>query len=320
VLWVLGERLLLTRPAATMMECDMAGEGNKAPFEDATALIYGGGKGIGQAIGLEFARRGARVAVADIDRSAADATAAAIAAKGGRALAMGCDVTSDASVVEAADRTAAEFGDADIVVNNVGAIISGHPEDIPIAEWQRIVDLNLFSVVRSNAVFIPRMIGRGRGHIVNVGSAAGLFPYATNRMPYVASKAAVIALSESMALYLHPLGVRVSCLCPGPVATAIADGMKTWTENVPFRGAGSQFELKMPVEVAVTLADGMRDGRVLIPSHDKLWDVMRDHIASPDAFIEAANERFARGDAGLPSIDPARWAAASRPAADASEQ
>lgn len=296
----------------------MTSEGSKAPFEGAAALIYGGGKGIGQAIALEFARRGARVAVADIDTGAAEVTAATIVAEGGRAFAMACDVTSDASVTEAAERTAREIGDADIVVNNVGAIINGHPEDIPIAEWHRIIDLNLLSVVRSNAIFIPRLIGRGRGHIVNVGSAAGLFPYATNRMPYVASKAAVVALSESMALYLHPLGVRVSCLCPGPVATAIAEGMKSWTENVPFRGPGSQFELKTPAEVAVTLANGMRDGRVIIPSHDKMWDVIREHAQSPDRFIEAANERFAQGEAGLPPIDPAQWAAlARRPTGDA---
>jgi short-subunit dehydrogenase len=104
----------------------------------------------------------------------------------------------------------------DIVMNNVGAIMNGNPEDVPIGEWERIISLNLMSVVRSNAVWLPKLLARGRGHIVNTASFAGLFPYATSRMPYVVSKAGVIALSESLALYLHPQGIRVSCLCPGP--------------------------------------------------------------------------------------------------------
>ena len=114
-------------------------------------------------------------------------------------------------------------------MNNVGVILSGNPEDIPLAEWQRIVNLNLFSAVRSLEVFLPKMIARRSGYIVNTASFAGLYPYAANRIPYVASKAAVIAMSESLALHLLPQGVRVSCLCPGPVMTRVMEGMKTWS-------------------------------------------------------------------------------------------
>jgi NAD(P)-dependent dehydrogenase (short-subunit alcohol dehydrogenase family) len=144
------------------------------------------------------------------------------------------------------------------------------------------------------------MIRRGRGHIVNTASFAGLYPYGANRMPYVAAKAAVIALSESLALYLHPMGIRVSCLCPGPVATRVMDGMKTWSENVAFRGPGSQYRVKTTQEVAAILADGMRDGRVMIPTDEKVWDVIKHHAAAPDTFIDEKIAEFARGDRGMP--------------------
>src|ERR1700756_4519482 len=117
-------------------------------FSGNVGLVYGGAKGIGQAVALEFARRGASVAVADIDEAAAAQVAAQIVAVGGRAVAIACNVMSDVSVAEAADRAADALGDVGIVVNNVGAIVSGDPQDIPIAEWERRIHLNLFSVLR----------------------------------------------------------------------------------------------------------------------------------------------------------------------------
>lgn len=274
------------------------------PFVGKTALIYGAAKGIGRAVALEFARRGAAVAVADIDRNEAAQTAAQIEAIGGHSLAVFCDVTSSASVREAAVKAEIQFGEIDIVMNNVGAILNGNPEDIPLEEWERILSLNLLSVVRSNAVFLPKMLARGAGHIVNVGSFAGLYPFAASRMPYVAAKAGVIALTESMGLYLHPKGVRVSCLCPGPVATGVMDSMKTWSSDVVMRGPGSALPIKTPEQVAVTLADGMRDGRILIPTHDEVWDTLRAHAQAPDAFIQQKIDEFERGDTGRPRLVP----------------
>jgi NAD(P)-dependent dehydrogenase (short-subunit alcohol dehydrogenase family) len=273
-----------------------------APFESSNALIYGAAQGIGRAVALEFARRGARVAIADINVKGAEETAATITAAGGRALAIACDVTDDDSVRAAAAEAERGLGEIDILMNNVGVILSGHPEDIPVHEWKRIVDLNLFSAVRSLEIFLPKLIARGRGHVVNTASFAGLFPYAANRVPYVASKAAVIAMSESLALYLHPKGVRVSCLCPGPVMTGVMEGMKTWSKDVAMRAPGRHYTLKMPEEVAVTLADGMRDGRVIIPTDETVWDDVQRHWASPDAFIQAKIDAFAAGDDGRPSM------------------
>ena len=274
------------------------------PFEGQRALIYGAARGIGRAVALEFARRGAAVAVADIDRAGAEETAQAIAAAGGEAIGIECDVRHDDSVRAAADAAERRFAEIDLVMNNVGVILSGHPEDIPIAEWQRILDLNLMSTVRSLAVFLPKMVARGRGTIVNTASFAGLYPYATNRIPYAAAKAAVVALTESLALHLLPKGVRVSCLCPGPVATRVSEGIKSWSPDAVMRGPGSQFRLITAEQAATTLADGIRDGRVIIPTHDEVFDVMREHAEAPDRFIHAKLAAFERGETGLPVFPP----------------
>ena len=280
----------------------MMTEANEAVFADKAALIYGAAKGIGRAVAREFARRGARVAVADIDVAGAGETAKLIEADGGKAVALRSDVTSDLSVREAAIAAEMALGEIGIVMNNVGGILHGNPEDIPIAEWQRIWDLNLMPIVRSNAVFLPRMIGRGSGFIVNTASFAGLYPFATTRMPYVAAKAAVVALSESMALHLQPKGIRVSCLCPGPVMTNVMEGMKTWSAGVEMRGPGASLEIKTVEDVARTLADGMSQGRIIIPTHEEVWDTLARHGADPDGFIHAKMEEFARGDFGRPSL------------------
>jgi NAD(P)-dependent dehydrogenase (short-subunit alcohol dehydrogenase family) len=276
-------------------------------FAGKIALIYGAAKGIGRAVAQEFARRGAAIGIADIDLPNAQETASLITQAGGKAAAWRCDVTSDASVREVAVAAEIALGEIGIVMNNVGGILHGNPEDIPLSEWQRILDLNLLPVVRSNAVFLPKMLARGRGHIVNTASFAGLYPFATTRMPYVAAKAAVIALSESLALYLEPQGIRVSCLCPGPVRTNVMDGMKTWSPNVEMRGPGVNLAVKSVEEVAITLADGMRDGKIIIPTHDEAWETLARHGADPDGFIRTKINEFAAGNYGRPgAIAPAK--------------
>jgi len=271
-------------------------------FKNNSALIYGGARGIGRAVAQEFARRGARVAIADIDLAGAEEAAGLIKAAGGEALAIACDVTRDESVAEAGAAAEQAFGELGVVMNNVGVILSGNPEDIPLAEWRRILELNLFSAVRGCELFMPKMIARGRGHIVNTASFAGLYPYAANRLPYVASKAAVVAMTEGLALYLEPKGVRVSCLIPGPVMTGVMEGMKVWSKDVAMRGPGSQYKLMTPEQVAVVLADGMEGGRILIPSDDTVFEDLARHAASPDAFIRAKIQAFADGDEGRPGM------------------
>lgn len=271
-------------------------------FAGKRALIFGAARGIGKAVALEFARRGAAVALADMRLAEAETGAAEIVAAGGRATALACDVTQDQSVRDCAAAAERALGEIDLVVNNVGALITGMPEDIPVSEWARILDLNLMSVVRSNDVFLPKMIARGAGYIVNTASFAGLFPYAANRIPYVASKAAVVALTESLALHLLPKGVRVSCFCPGPVATQVLEGAKNWTPDAPMLGPGGQFVVMMPDQAARALADGMEQGRILIPTHDGAFELLQRHGADPDGYVRERIAAFAAGDYGRPAM------------------
>lgn len=278
---------------------------DNAPFEGAAALIFGGAKGIGRAVALEWAARGARVAVADLDSSAAEDTAQAIRDGGGTAVSLPVNVLDDAAVASAGEAAAEAIGDIDIVMNNVGGLVNGHPEDIPMAEWQRIMDINYFAAVRGVQCFLPQFMARGRGHIVNTASFAGLYPYAASRVPYAAAKAAVIAMTENLAIYLEPKGVRVSCLIPGPVLTGVLDSLTNWTDDCPMRGPGKETTLLLPEQVARTLADGMRDGGVLIPSDDVAFDIVRRWAASPDAFLREKVAEFAGGDDGRPLVPEA---------------
>jgi NAD(P)-dependent dehydrogenase (short-subunit alcohol dehydrogenase family) len=279
----------------------------EVPFAGRNALLFGGAKGIGKAVAREWARRGARLAIADIDETAAKKTAAEIEAAGGKAIGLAANVLNDESVVAAANQAEAALGEIDILLNNVGGMLNGHPEDIPFSEWHRMMDLNYFAAVRGVQVFLPKFLARGpkngrRGHIVNTASFAGLYPYAASRIPYAAAKAAVISLSQNLAVYLEPQGIQVTCLIPGPVMTGVLDSMTSWTPDCPMRGPGSELSLMLPEDVAVELSDGMRDGRILIPSDPAAWGIVERWASSPDAFINGKIDDFARGEAGRPML------------------
>lgn len=273
-----------------------------APFSGANALIFGGAKGIGRAVAMEWARRGARLAIADIDEDAAKAAASEVEAAGGKAIGVLADVMSEESLSEAASAAEAALGQIAVVMNNVGGMLNGHPEDIPMREWQRIMDLNYFAAVRGVQHFLPQFQKRGSGHFVNTASFAGFYPYAASRIPYAAAKAAVISMTQNYAIYCEPQGIRFSCLIPGPVATQVMDSMTSWTENCPMRGPGVETTLMLPDAVARKLSDGMAAGEVLIPSDDVAWNIVRRWAAGPDVFVREKISEFEGGERGNPAI------------------
>jgi NAD(P)-dependent dehydrogenase (short-subunit alcohol dehydrogenase family) len=184
-------------------------------------VIIGAGNGTGRALALALARRGARVLATDIDAPAAAATRDLVTAEGGEASALELDVTRIEDDAAARDYCLDTWGGVQRVINNAGMVALGLPEHLPLSAWSRSIDINLLGVVRSNEGFLPVLLGQGHGHIVNVASTSGRFPYSFDRAAYVAPKAAVVALSESLALYLRPQGVSVSCVCPAGVRTSI---------------------------------------------------------------------------------------------------
>ena len=271
-------------------------------FAGKTALIIGAGQNIGRRIAQEWARRGARVAVADISGDGAEETAAILRSAGAEAIGFRCDVTDEASVLATIDAAEAALGPLDIHMNNAGLLAGGNPEDLPVSEWQRMFNVNLFGMVRANNVVVPRMMERGSGHIVNTASFAGLYPFAASRVHYAASKAAVVSMSENLALYLMQFGIKVSCLCPGPVMTTSPDAMKHFSESYVMRAPGSHMQVMSQQDTARVLSNAMEQDRIIIPTHQEAWPTLKERAADPDAFIAKKHAEFVSGDTGKPGI------------------
>jgi NAD(P)-dependent dehydrogenase (short-subunit alcohol dehydrogenase family) len=268
-------------------------------LQDAVAIITGAGSGIGRATAQALAAHGAKVIVADRDLAGAQQTVALIADAGGSALAVQNDVLAETAFTDLRDAALGTFGRVDIVMNNVGALTRGRPEAIPIEEWRRVLEVNLVSVVRSNDVFVPLLLEQGSGHIVNTASFAGLYGYAWDRTPYAAAKAAVVQLSEGLRLYLHPQGVGVTVLCPGPVMTGIMRSMPpTFGPETPTRGPGKQFELLQPEFVGEQVAQAILDDTFWLPTHPQVRDVLVERASDWDAFVARQETEIAESAAG----------------------
>ncbi|MEU1164100.1 SDR family NAD(P)-dependent oxidoreductase, partial [Streptomyces sp. NPDC005921] len=164
-------------------------------LHNAVAVVTGAGSGIGRAAAHAFARRGARVVVTDLVAERAHTVADEIG--DAQAVATGCDVTGLDDLEAVRKLALARFGRIDLVMNNVGILAVGAVEDIPLEAWQRVVDVNLLGVVRSNLVFLPHLLEQGSGHVVNTASTAGLLPYGFDRLPYTATSACSAPLASA---------------------------------------------------------------------------------------------------------------------------
>ena len=193
-------------------------------LENRVALITGGGSGIGQAIALLFAQEGAKVVVADLELTRAQETAATIRAAGGDALALKADVSSQNEVAAMADQALATYGKVDILVNNAGLSRGSDILTIDEATW----DLNLNVVLKGaylcSKALLPNMIANQQGVIINISSVNGLT--GIGEEAYSAAKAAVINLTQNMAVRYGRHQVRANVICPGTIQTPI------WNERV----------------------------------------------------------------------------------------
>ncbi len=185
-----------------------------------TAVVTGGGSGMGRAIAMEFAAQGASVAVADRDAAAAGETAAAIAARGDAGLGVAMDVTRRGDTLRMRDEVLARFGRIDVLVNNAGArCIKGfleHTEE----DWHRMLDINLTGHFLCAQAVLPGMIERRKGKIVSIASIAA-YAGRPNRAAYCAAKAGVLGLVRALAMDLRGTGVCVNAICPGSIATPL---------------------------------------------------------------------------------------------------
>lgn len=177
------------------------------------AVVTGGGSGLGRAFCLELARRRGTIVVADVDEAGAAETAKLVAEAGGTAHTRSCDVTSSDAVERLAAESETLLGGVDLVVNNAGVAVGGPIGVVPLEDWRWVIGVNLWGVIHGCHAFVPRMKARGRGHVLNVASAAGLLS-APEMGPYNVTKAGVVALSETLAAELRGSGVGVTVLCP----------------------------------------------------------------------------------------------------------
>lgn len=189
-------------------------------FEDSVAIVTGAASGIGRALGEELARRGALVIMADIQTELLEEVVGSITQSGHKAETAALDVTDFQAVKALVENTAARHRTLDYIFNNAGIAVGGEVRDVSIDDWRRVLDVNLLGVVHGVAVAYPLMVEQGHGHIINTASIAGLIPFPVE-VPYVASKYAVVGLSNALRVEGADLGVNVSVVCPGFIQTPI---------------------------------------------------------------------------------------------------
>ncbi len=183
------------------------------------ALITGGARGLGRTMASALAEAGADIALAGRSRDTCQAAAAGIAAATGKTVrAFAADVTKIADVERLADDVEREMGRIDILVNNAGINIRGPIQQLTEADWDAVIDTNLKGPFLCARAIGPRMVSRGWGRVINLGSVLGVIAL-PGRAPYASSKAGIINLTRVLALEWAGTGVTANAICPGAFAT-----------------------------------------------------------------------------------------------------
>lgn len=188
-------------------------------------LITGAANGIGKAFALALAEEGMNLFITDIDMENLEEVKNEVESFSVQVYSAKCDVTKIEEFQNVAEKFDSTLGDLDLLINNAGIVIGGSLFEITLDDWKDLLDVNLWSIIHSLKVFLPKMINRRNGHIVNVASAAGIIG-ATEPLPYIASKFAVVGLSEALFGQLHSYGIKVSVILPLYVRTKIFESCK----------------------------------------------------------------------------------------------
>lgn len=232
-------------------------------FSGKKVLVTGGASGIGRATALAFAREGAELVLVDMNEQGLDSVAREIESLGGTASRYAADLSDSAQVEELHRKVIAGDGTPDVLMNAAGIAMVGCTEEVPLEVWERVLAVNLMGYIYVIHFFLPDMIRKGGGHIVNVASGAGLFgmPY---EAPYTTSKFGVVGLSEVLRWELDRHGIRVSAVCPGAINTPIIETAECFNFNEESVKKGGYLIAASADRMAVAILKGVRKNRAVI--------------------------------------------------------
>ncbi|OBB93081.1 SDR family NAD(P)-dependent oxidoreductase [Mycobacterium sp. 852002-40037_SCH5390672] len=273
-------------------------------FQGRGAVITGGASGIGLATATEFARRGARLVLADVDKSALERAVAHLEAEGFDAHGVTCDVRHLDQMVHLADEAFRLLGQVDVVFSNAGIVVAGPMAQMNHDDWRWVIDIDLWGSIHAVEAFVPRLIDQGKGgHIAFTASFAGLVP--NNGLgTYGVAKYGVVGLAETLAREVKPNGIGVSVLCPMVVETKLvsnserirgADYGLSATPEGAFGPLPTQDEAVSAHDVARLTADAILANRLYILPHGAARDSIRRRFERIDrTFDEQAAEGWTR--------------------------
>ncbi len=234
------------------------------------ALVTGGSKGLGKAMAHGFARAGADIAISSRSEAELDQTLEEIGADtDGRRMRVVADMTKREDVRRLSDSVLQEMGRVDILVNNAGGNTPQAIDAIKDEDWDRILELNLTSIMALTRALVPQMKERGWGRIIHISSVLGLGSKAA-RNSYSATKRAVIGLAQASALDLGPHGITVNCIAPGPILTDLPMSLlseeekKVFSERTALKRWGQPAELAGPALLLASEAGSYITGETIV--------------------------------------------------------
>ena len=189
-------------------------------FKNKNCFITGAASGIGRSFALKLAKEGMKLFISDVNTEGLEQVQKEIEQIGTIVHSMKCDVSKLSDIENAAKAFYSKLGDVDLLINNAGIGRNVNLSNMDLERWKMVFDVNLWSVIYSLKVFLPRMLERRSGHIVNVASGAGLFG-SSEPLSYITTKFAVVGLSEGIFSRLKPFGINVSVITPALIRTNI---------------------------------------------------------------------------------------------------